>query len=439
MRDPMYFENYGEPLDFEVADKGGEKVLVPNYMVNLLSAITVISTCAVVARVGVVSLRSPPGKVTYGTQAASTAGPPLLPGADDPLEGWVDDWRALMPSKRPIVCFLNRKGFLRAPPNTVTLRNFPGFHCNEVVYNGLTYDNRTFHLLADATDAAILRQLNRVRNSLFPHWKVIVNLFMDGVTAKSLHEPMLLDSLTAWLEQHRVHGINFEFDGDAFLGDLDSARDVVSFFAVAREDFRWANLSVSAMLPYGATALFLGQLSTLLDRVFIKTHGLLDEPSGTTMLAAPLDKAGLVHHTSNHHTIMNLLEDVDDHLTKRTCFTLSLAGIAFKLASPSQRGVGDPVVEGPLKKTSFSDLCAFVPDRIKKIEDDTAYTAEGDKWVTHEDQFTIFEKTAKVLRHWHFLCIGVVDVDMDDIRAECGREYPLLRRVYETSYILKYS
>ncbi|KAK8764896.1 hypothetical protein V5799_032491 [Amblyomma americanum] len=442
MRDPMYFENYGEPLDFEVADKG-EKVLVPNYMVNLLSVITVLTTIAVVVRVGVASFRdSHSAKGHVGPYIAAPPPPlSLLPEAQEPLEGWSnEEWRALMPSPRPIVCFLNRDGFLRPPPDTLVLRSFPGFYCNEIVYNGLAFENSTLNLLADETDDAIILQLNRVRDALFPHWKVILNIFVDAATAKRMQESdLFLESIFGWLEERRVDGLSFEFDDDTFLGDPDGATKVVAFFTAAKADHRWTNLTLSAMLPYGPTVLFREELSAVLDRIFIKTHGLLDERSGTTQLAAPLDNAGLIHRHSNHHTVMSLLEEMEDNLNKKTCFTLSLSGTAFTLLSPSQKNVGDPVKQVPLEKTSFSDVCGVGAGRVRKIEDDTAYSVEGNMWVTHEDQFTIFEKTAKVLRHWHFLCVAVVDVDLDDVRGECGRVYPLLRRIYETSYILKYS
>ncbi|CAN7991051.1 unnamed protein product, partial [Ixodes hexagonus] len=232
-------------------------------------------------------------------------------------------------------------------------------------------------------------------------------------------------------------------------GDLDAAKGAVSFFTSVRKDNRWGNMSLSAMLPYGATLLFKDDLSTLLDFVFVRTHGLLDEPAGRTQLAAPLNDAGLVHRRSNVKTVMSLLEELQSSLSKRTCFTVSLSGIGFTLQSPFLHGVGDPTKPEPLKKASrsliflgvqvsFSKTCAKRAGRTKAVEDDAAYSSEGDLWVAHEDQFTVFEKTAKVLRHWHFLCVGVFDVDLDDVRGTCGHVYPLLKRVYETSYILKY-
>ncbi|KAH7949253.1 hypothetical protein HPB49_006641 [Dermacentor silvarum] len=438
MRDPMYFENYGNPLDFEVTNKG-EKVLVPNYLVNLLGGIVVLATCAIVASVGVASFGGVRGR-RAGISEAPTAA--FLPDADEPLDPWTaDEWRRLIPSPRPILCFLNREGFLRPPPDTLILRNFPGFYCNEIVYNGLTFENGTLRLLADATDDAILRQIIRVRDALYPHWKVVANVFVEGYAAKKMpgDGTELLDSLFAWLEQRGIDGLNFEFDDDAFLGDLDAAGEVVAFFAWAKADRRWANLTLSAMMPYGVTVLLHEELLLTLDRILLKTHGLLDESSGTTQLVAPLDYAGLTHRRSNHHTVMGILEELEDTLGKKTCFTISLSGTAFTLRSPSQRDVGDPVIPGRPGKASFSDVCANAPGRFKRIEDDAAYTAENYSWVAHEDQFTVFEKTAKVLRHWHLLCVAAVDVDLDDVRGQCGRTYPLLRRIYETSYMLNYS
>ncbi|KAL1442800.1 hypothetical protein MTO96_046239 [Rhipicephalus appendiculatus] len=113
MKDPMYFENYGEPLEFEAPQKA-DKALVPNYIVNLFSAITVLGTCAVVASVAAASLRSSSKSHQQQQQqllvhAAAT----LLPDETVPLDGWTNEWHSLMPSPRPIVCFLNREGFLR--------------------------------------------------------------------------------------------------------------------------------------------------------------------------------------------------------------------------------------------------------------------------------------------------------------------------------------
>ncbi|CAN7948722.1 unnamed protein product, partial [Ixodes hexagonus] len=233
-------------------------------------------------------------------------------------------------------------------------------------------------------------------------------------------------------------------------GDLDAAKGAVAFFTSVRKDNRWGNLSLCAMLPYGATLLFKDELSSLLDFVFVRTHGLLDEPAGRTQLAAPLNDAGLVHRRSNVKTVMSLLEELQSSLSKRTCFTISLSGIGFTLQSPFLHSVGDPIKPEPLKQASlhisfglrvqvsFSETCTERAGRTKLVEDDAAYSSEGDLWVTHEDHFTVFEKTAKVLRHWHFLCVGVFDVDLDDVRGTCGHVYPLLKRVYETSYILKY-
>ncbi|XP_072140210.1 uncharacterized protein [Dermacentor andersoni] len=483
MRDPMYFENYVKPLDFEATNKG-QKVLVPNYLVNLLSGIVVVATCAIVASVGVVSLRGARGRHAGSSEAPTAA---LLPDADEPLDHWTaDEWRRLIPSPRPILCFLNREGFLRyhtavrhklatfavtdvyasernkilpqpthlstlppafflslqrPPPDTLTLRHFPGLYCNEIVYNGLAFENGTLHLLADATDEAILRQLVRVRDALYPHWKVVANVLVEGYTAKKMprESSELLDSLFTWLEHRRIDGLNFEFDDDAFLGDLDAAGEVVSFFAWAKADRRWGNLTLSAMMPYGVTVLLHEELSLILDRILLKTHGLLDESSGTTQLAAPLDYAGLTHRRSNHRTVMGVLEELEDNLGKKTCFTISLSGTAFTLRSPSKRDVGDPVIPGRPRKASFSDVCADAPGRVKRVEDDSAYTAENYSWVAHEDEFTVFEKTAKVLRHWRLLCVAAVDVDLDDVRGQCGRAYPLLRRIYETSYMLSYT
>nr|XP_050033022.1 uncharacterized protein LOC126529471 [Dermacentor andersoni] len=438
MRDPMYFENYVKPLDFEATNKG-QKVLVPNYLVNLLSGIVVVATCAIVASVGVVSLRGARGRHAGSSEAPTAA---LLPDADEPLDHWTaDEWRRLIPSPRPILCFLNREGFLRPPPDTLTLRHFPGLYCNEIVYSGLAFENGTLHLLADATDEAILRQLVRVRDALYPHWKVVANVFVEGYTAKKIprESSELLDSLFTWLEHRRIDGLNFEFDDDAFLGDLDAAGEVVSFFAWAKADRRWGNLTLSAMMPYGVTVLLHEELSLILDRILLKTHGLLDESSGTTQLAAPLDYAGLTHRRSTHHTVMGVLEELEDNLGKKTCFTISLSGTAFTLRSPSKRDVGDPVIPGRPRKASFSDVCADAPGRVKRVEDDSAYTAENYSWVAHEDEFTVFEKTAKVLRHWRLLCVAAVDVDLDDVRGQCGRAYPLLRRIYETSYMLSYT
>ncbi|XP_075543973.1 uncharacterized protein LOC142578475 [Dermacentor variabilis] len=470
MKDPMYFENYGEPLDFEVPEKG-DKALVPNYIVNLFSAITVVGTCAVVASVAVTSLR---GSKAHHKQSASAV---QLPDQEEPMDAWMAEWHTFMPSPRPIVCFLNREGFLRPPPNTLVLRHFPGFYCNEIVYDGLVFENATFQLLADATDDAILRQLNQIRDSLFPHWKIVVNVFTDGLSTKRMHEngSKLLNSLFTWLERRRVDGLNFELDGDALHGDVGAALEVVAFFTSAYLDHRRGNLTLSAMLPYGAAAIFHDDLPFTLDRIFIKTHGLLDESSGTTQLAAPLDYAGLTHRRPKRRTVMGLLEELEHRLSTKTCFTLALSGAAFTLRfltftfspsfelemvctnfnttdtkgeikgikedkhSPSQRDVGDPVKPGQPKKTSFSDVCAVVPGRVKRIEDDAAYTAENHTWVAHEDQFTVFEKAAKVLMHWRFMCVAAVDVDLDDVRGECGRTYPLLRRIYETSSVLKYS
>ncbi|KAH7953603.1 hypothetical protein HPB49_010545 [Dermacentor silvarum] len=433
MKDPMYFENYGEPLDFEVPEKG-EKAVVPNYIVNLLSAITVLGTCAVVASVAVSSFRGSKG---HHKRSASAV---LLPEEEEPMDGWMGEWHTLMPSPRPIVCFVNREGFLRPPPDTLVLRHFPGFYCNEIVYDGLVFENATLQLLADATDDAILRQLNQIQDTLFPHWKVVVNVFVDGLSAKRMHEngSILLDSLFTWLERRRIDGLNFELDGNALLRDAGAALEVVSFFTSAYLDHRRGNLSLSAMLPNGATALFHEDLPFTLDRIFIKTHGLFNESSGTTQLGAPLDYADLTRRRSKRRTVLGLLEELEDRLSTKTCFTLALSGTAFTLRQPSQREVGDPVNPGPPAMASFSDVCAVVPGRIKRIEDDAAYTAENHTWVAHEDQFTVFEKAAKVLRHWRFLCVAAVDVDLDDVRGECGRTYPLLRRIYETSSGLKY-
>ncbi|KAH6934742.1 hypothetical protein HPB50_000620 [Hyalomma asiaticum] len=434
MKDPMYFENYGEPLDFEAPEKG-DKALVPNYIVNLFSAITVLGTCAVVGHVYVASWRGARGHHKL------PAGSPFLPDEMEPLDGWTGEWHSLMPSPRPIVCFLNREGFLRPPPDTLVLRHFPGFYCNEIVYDGLVFENATLQLLADATDDAIVRQLNRIRDALFPHWKVVVNVFMQGFPPKRLYEnsSVLLGSLFTWLEGRHVDGLNFELDGDALFGDEGAAMDIVAFFTSAYVDHRRGNLTLSAMFPHGAATLFHEDLPFALDRIFIKTHALLDESSGTTQLAAPLDYAGLTHRRSKHRTIMGLLEDLEDKLSTKTCFTVALSGTAFKLRQASQRDVGDPVEPVPPARASFSDVCAVVPGRVKRIEDDAAYTAENHTWVAHEDQFTVFEKAAKVLMHWRFLCVGAVDVDLDDVRGECGRTYPLLRRIYETSSTLKYS
>nr|XP_054926294.1 uncharacterized protein LOC129384703 [Dermacentor andersoni] len=256
-----------------------------------------------------------------------------------------------------------------------------------------------------------------------------------------MHEngSMLLNSLFTWLERRRVDGLNFELDGDALHGDVGAALEVVAFFTSVYLDHRRGNLTLSAMLPYGAAALFHEDLPFTLDRIFIKTHGLLDESSGTTQLAAPLDYGGSTHRLPKRRTVMGLLEELEDRLSTKTCFTLALSGTAFTLRQPSQRDVGDPVKPGQPAKASFSDVCAVVPGRVKRIEDDAAYTAENHTWVAHEDQFTVFEKAAKVLMHWRFMCIAAVDVDLDDVRGECGRTYPLLRRIYEASSVLKYS
>ncbi|KAL1420600.1 hypothetical protein MTO96_023996 [Rhipicephalus appendiculatus] len=345
-----------------------------------------------------------------------------------------------MPSPRPIVCFLNREGFLRPPPDTLVLRHFPGFYCSEIVYNGLVFENATLQLLAGAADDAILRQLKRIRDALFPHWKVIVNVFMEGFSAKRMYEnsPVLLGSLFTWLEGRPVDGVNFELDGNALVGHNGAAEDVVAFFTSAYVDHSRGNLTLSAVLPRGAATLFHEDLPSTLDRIIVRTHGLSDESSGTTQLAAPLDYAGLTHRRSKHRTIMGLLEELEDKLSAKTCFTVALSGTAFKLRQASRRGVGDPVKPGPPARASFSDVCAVVPGRIKRIEDDAAYTVENDTWIAHEDQYTVFEKSAKVLMHWRFLCVAAVDVDLDDVRGQCGRTYPLLRRIYETSSVLKY-
>lgn len=401
----------------------------------MFSAITVLGTCAVVARVAAASFR---GSKSHQKQLLT--GATLLPDEIVPLGGWADEWHALMPSPRPIVCFLNREGFLRPPPDTLVLRHFPGFYCSEIVYDGVVFENATLELLADATDDAILGQLKRIRDALFPHWKLIVNVFMKGFSAKRMYEnsPVLLGSLFTWLEGRRVDGINFELDGNALLGDDGAAVDVVAFFTSAYVDHSRGNLTLSAMLPRGAATLFHEDLPSMLDRIIIKTHGLLDESLGTTQLAAPLDYAGLTHRRAKHRTIIGLLEELGDKLSTKTCFTVALSGTAFKLRHTSLRDVGDAVKPGPPARASFSDVCAVVPGRVKRIEDDVAYTAENDTWVTHEDQYTVFEKAAKVLMHWRFLCVAAVDVDLDDVRGQCGRSYPLLRRIYETSSVLKY-
>ncbi|KAH7943201.1 hypothetical protein HPB52_006343 [Rhipicephalus sanguineus] len=439
MRDPMYFENYGTALDFEVANKG-EKVLVPNYLVNVLSAIVVLATCVTVVGVGVASFRAAKGE-HVGTLEASTA--VLLPDANDALDHrMAEEWRTYMPSPRPILCFLNREGFLRPPPDTFILREFPGFYCNEIVYNGMAFDSATLHLLADATDDAIIYQLNRVRKALYPHWRIVLNVFVDGYTTKKMQDGQteLMDLLFSWLERRRgVDGINFEFADDAFLGDIDASSEVPSFFASVKADQRWGNRTLSAMMPYAATVLLLDELSLTIDRILVKTHGLMDESSATTQLTAPLDYAGLAHRRSNHRTVMGILEELDENLGRKTCFTVALSGTVFTLKSPSECDVGDPVIPRRPGKASFSNVCEDAPNRVKKIEDDVAYTSENYTWVSHEDQFTVFEKTAKVLRHWNVLCVAVVDVDLDDVRGQCGRSYPLLRRIYETSYMLKYS
>ncbi|KAH7968200.1 hypothetical protein HPB52_006877 [Rhipicephalus sanguineus] len=291
------------------------------------------------------------------------------------------------------------------PPDTLVLRHFPGFYCSEIVYDGVVFENATLELLADATDDAILGQLKRIRDALFPHWKLIVNVFMKGFSAKRMYEnsPVLLGSLFTWLEGRRVDGINFELDGNALLGDDGAAVDVVAFFTSAYVDHSRGNLTLSAMLPRGAATLFHEDLPSMLDRIIIKTHGLLDESLGTTQLAAPLDYAGLTHRRAKHRTIIGLLEELGDKLSTKTCFTVALSGTAFKLREPL-------------------DVLFLGQGNISAIP----------------DQYTVFEKAAKVLMHWRFLCVAAVDVDLDDVRGQCGRSYPLLRRIYETSSVLKY-
>ncbi|KAH7967760.1 hypothetical protein HPB52_002232 [Rhipicephalus sanguineus] len=296
MKDPMYFENYGEPLEFEAPEKV-EKALVPNYIRHHGTG-----TCAVVARVAAASFR---GSKSHRKQLLT--GATLLRDEIVPLGGWADEWHALMPRPRPIVCFLNWEGFLSGPvemvsddnsgdedldvffvdlppPDTLVLRHFPGFYCSEIVYDGVVFENATLELLADATDDAILGQLKRIRDALFPHWKLIVNVFMKGFSEKRMYEnsPVLLGSLFTWLEGRRVDGINFELDGNALLGDDGAAVDVVAFFTSVYVDHSRGNLTLSAMLPRGAATLFHEDLPSMLDRIIIKTHGLLDEPLGTT-------------------------------------------------------------------------------------------------------------------------------------------------------------
>ncbi|XP_075726106.1 uncharacterized protein LOC142767760 [Rhipicephalus microplus] len=439
MRDPMYFENYGTALDFEVANKG-EKVLVPNFLVNTLGAIVVLITCVVVASVGVASFRGAKRQHVVTSEASTTV---LWPDPIDKLDHQMaEEWRAYMPSPRPILCFLNREGFLRPPPDTLILRQFPGFYCNEIVYNGVTLDNATLQPLADATDDAIIYHLDQVRNVFYPHWKIVVNIFVGEYAAKKMlgGQEKLFGSLFAWLERHRVvDGVNFDFADDAFFRDADASSDAASLFASAKADPRWGNRTLSAMMPYAATVLLHEELSLTMDRVLVKTHNLLDKTSVTTQLAAPLDYAGSARRRPNHRTIMGRLEGLEDNLGKKTCFTIALSGTVFTLKSPSKCDIGDPVMPGRPGKASFSDVCTDAPDRVKNIEDDVAYSSENYTWVSYEDQFTVFEKTAKVLRHWNLLCVAVVDVDLDDVRGQCGRAYPLLRRIYETSYMLKYS
>ncbi|KAL1473668.1 hypothetical protein MTO96_038532 [Rhipicephalus appendiculatus] len=348
MRDPMYFENYGTAVDFEKANKGEKgagaqlsgdacyvdaQQLHPSALeVNTLSAIVVLATCVVIASVGIASLRGAKGQHAVTSEASTTV---LLPDAIDELDHrMAEEWRTYMPSPRPILCFLNREGFLRPSPDTLILREFPGFYCNDIVYNGVTFGNGTVHLLADATDDAIINQLDRFRNAFYPHWKIILNVFVGRHAAKKMQDGQadLLDSLFTWLEHRRaVDGLNFNFADDAFLGDVDASSEVVAFFASAKADRRWGNLTLSAMMPYAATVLLHEELSITIDRVLVKTHNLLDESSATTQLAAPLDYAGLTHRRSNHRTVMGLLEELDDNLGNKTCFTIALSGTVFTL------------------------------------------------------------------------------------------------------------
>lgn len=70
------------------------------------------------------------------------------------------DWKSLLPSARPIFCFVNREGFSRSPPDTLVLKSFPGFFCSSMVYKSLSWENMTLQLATDPIDEAILKQLH---------------------------------------------------------------------------------------------------------------------------------------------------------------------------------------------------------------------------------------------------------------------------------------
>ncbi|KAL3206472.1 hypothetical protein MRX96_040039 [Rhipicephalus microplus] len=245
-----------------------------------------------------------------------------------------------------------------------------------------------FNPLADATDDAIIYHLDQVRNVFYPHWKIVVNIFVGEYAAKKMlgGQEKLFGSLFAWLERHRVvDGVNFDFADDAFFRDADASSDAASLFASAKADPRWGNRTLSAMMPYAATVLLHEELSLTIDRVLVKTHNLLNKTSVTTQLAAPLDYAGSAHRRPNHRTIMGRLEGLEDNLGKEDMFHDRPFGNCFPRLS-------DPVMPGRPGKASFSDVCTDAPDRVKNIEDDVAYSSENYTWVSYEDQFTVFEK-----------------------------------------------
>ncbi|CAN7988394.1 unnamed protein product [Ixodes hexagonus] len=85
-----------------------------------------------------------------------------------------------------------------------------------MVYRSLSWANLSIELETDPVDEAILRQLHRVRLGLFPHWKVLVNVFVDRESARIFSEEPLSDALYGWMDDRHVDGVNFEFDPDSF-------------------------------------------------------------------------------------------------------------------------------------------------------------------------------------------------------------------------------
>ncbi|XP_064480050.1 putative chitinase 2 [Ornithodoros turicata] len=442
MLDPMYFENYGEPVDFEVNEKEKENVLVPNYVVNIFSAIAVLATCAIVSKVAVNSF-SRIHHAKRDVAATNDSSSSLLIRLDTPQDLNPDlihpDWREILPSPRPIFCFVNREGFIRLPPDHIELASFPGYYCTHMIHKSLLWSNDTFELYADAIDDAILRQLTSVRHSLYPHWNVLANAFVGKNGSSKLQDPALFINLRTWLQVRNLDGVNLDFDQGFFEDDpRAAAQTALRFFANVKKSSLWSNITVTVTIPHNAAVILADGLTEYVSYVFIKTHGLLSDFNGKTQLAAPLDDISLIHHVSSARTVMSVLNGLEKYLNKKTCFTVAVSGISFTLSDPRHSSVGAAVDQSPPTMVSFSDVCSDGPGRKKVVEDDAVYSVTGTNWVTHEDQFTVFEKVAKILRHWEFMCIGVMDVDLDDVRGSCGRVFPLLQRIYETSYILRY-